>query len=47
MFGSLARKKCVFLKNAGLMGGATGAPPGVCVPVFYPRSSIWGVGDLL
>lgn len=24
-----------FLKNAGLIGGATGAPPGVCVPVFF------------
>lgn len=45
--GWLSRKKCVFLKNAGLVGGATGAPPGVCMPVFYLRFSIWGVGDLL
>lgn len=35
-FGRHARKKFFFfLKNAGLIGGATGAPPGVCVLVFF------------
>lgn len=34
-FGRPARKKLFcFLKNAGLIG-ATGPPPGVCVPVFF------------
>lgn len=49
-FGRLARKKCFlfFFKECRFDRRGHGSSPwGLCAGLFYPRSSIWGVEDLL